>query len=87
MLDTFRPAIVRLDSGLLPAAPAELAADELGPSVYTSVPQTESALPYDGQTKTNRWLSRLRRPLALACQPVPPGFTAELAAAVAGPPE
>jgi O-glycosyl hydrolase len=37
LLDVFRPAVVRLDSGLLPAAPAELRADELGPTVYTSV--------------------------------------------------
>jgi len=37
LLDPFRPAVVRLDSGLLPAAPAELTGDELGPGVYASV--------------------------------------------------
>jgi O-glycosyl hydrolase len=37
LLDPFRPAVVRLDSGLLPAAPAELRADELGPAVYVSM--------------------------------------------------
>jgi len=37
LLDPFRPAVVRFDSGLLPAAPAELTADELGPGVYAAM--------------------------------------------------
>jgi O-glycosyl hydrolase len=37
ILDPFMPAIARVDSGLLPAAPPELSAPELGPAVYQSV--------------------------------------------------
>jgi O-glycosyl hydrolase len=37
VLDPFKPAIARLDTGLLPAAPAELPAQDLGPTVYESV--------------------------------------------------
>jgi hypothetical protein len=37
IIDPFQPAIARLDSGLLPAAPAELPAWALGPAVYESV--------------------------------------------------
>jgi O-glycosyl hydrolase len=37
ILDPFMPAIARVDTGLLPAAPAELQAWQLGPSVYESV--------------------------------------------------
>jgi O-glycosyl hydrolase len=37
ILDPFMPAIARVDTGLLPAAPAELPASQLGPSVYESV--------------------------------------------------
>ena len=37
VLDAFKPAIARVDSGLLPAAPPELSAADLGPAVYESV--------------------------------------------------
>ena len=37
ILDAFMPAIARVDTGLLPAAPPELSAADLGPSVYDSV--------------------------------------------------
>jgi O-glycosyl hydrolase len=37
ILDAFRPAIVRFDSGMLPAAPADLPVSELGPAVYESM--------------------------------------------------
>ena len=37
ILDPFKPAIARVDTGLLPAAPADLPATELGPAVYQSV--------------------------------------------------
>ena len=37
VLDAFQPAIERVDTGLLPAAPAELPALQLGPTVYESV--------------------------------------------------
>jgi O-glycosyl hydrolase len=37
VLDPFKPAIARVDTGLLPAAPADLPAESLGPSVYQAV--------------------------------------------------
>src|SRR5215208_1287635 len=37
ILDPFKPAIARINTGLLPAAPSELAAHDLGPAVYESV--------------------------------------------------
>jgi O-glycosyl hydrolase len=37
ILDPFMPAIARVDTGLLPAAPPQLPAEELGPEVYASV--------------------------------------------------
>src|SRR5437763_3200696 len=37
ILDPFMPAIARVDTGLLPAAPPELPAQDLNPSVYESV--------------------------------------------------
>jgi O-glycosyl hydrolase len=37
LLDPFKPAIARIDTGLLPAAPADMPADNLGPPVYQSV--------------------------------------------------
>src|SRR5579871_935518 len=37
ILDPFMPAIARVDTGLLPAAPPELPAQDLDPSVYESV--------------------------------------------------
>jgi hypothetical protein len=37
ILDPFQPAVARVDTGLLPAAPAELTAEQLGPEVYWSM--------------------------------------------------
>jgi hypothetical protein len=37
ILDPFMPAIARVDTGLLPAAPPDLTAQQLGPAVYDSV--------------------------------------------------
>ncbi len=37
LLEPFHPAYARLDTGLLPAAPADLTAAELGPEVYAAV--------------------------------------------------
>lgn len=37
ILEPFQPAMARVDTSLLPAAPPELSADELGPAVYQSV--------------------------------------------------
>ena len=55
ILDPFQPAIARVDSGLLPAAPPELPAPQLGPAVYDSV---LSSAPY-----ANSWafFKRLNR--------------------------
>jgi O-glycosyl hydrolase len=37
ILDAFKPAIARVDTGLLPAAPADVSARDLTPAVYQSV--------------------------------------------------
>lgn len=55
VLDAFQPAIARVDSGLLPAAPAELPAVHLGPAVYESV---LSSAPY---AHSWRFFHRLNR--------------------------
>ena len=41
ILDPFQPAVARVDTGLLPAAPPELSAEELGPDVYMSMLASE----------------------------------------------
>jgi O-glycosyl hydrolase len=55
ILDPFRPAIARVDTGLLPAAPSELPARDLGPAVYQSV---LSSAPY---ADSWRFFHRLNR--------------------------
>jgi hypothetical protein len=55
ILDPFQPALARVDSGLLPAAPAELPAAALGPAVYESV---LSSAPY---ADSWRFFQRLNR--------------------------
>jgi len=72
VLDAFRPAIVRLDSGLLPAAPAELRADELGPAVYQSV--LESA-PYADSWRFFKRLNRAGVKIVLGVWGGPAQFT------------
>src|SRR5262249_50101121 len=37
LIDPFKPALARVDSGLLPAAPDDLGADQLGPGVYRAM--------------------------------------------------
>src|SRR5919199_3258363 len=55
ILDPFKPSIARVDTGLLPAAPAELQAEDLGPAVYQSV---LSSAPY---AESWRFFQRLNR--------------------------
>ena len=55
ILDPFQPAIGRVDTGLLPAAPPDLPASELGPTVYQSV---LSSAPY---ADSWRFFQRLNR--------------------------
>src|SRR5215468_7865646 len=55
ILDTFKPAIARLDTGLLPAAPPDLPAQQLNPAVYESV---LSSAPY---ADSWRFFQRLNR--------------------------
>jgi hypothetical protein len=55
ILDPFQPALARVDSGLLPAAPSELPAAALGPAVYESV---LSSAPY---ADSWRFFQRLNR--------------------------
>ena len=55
ILDPFSPALARVDTGLLPAAPPDLPASQLGPDVYVSM--LESA-PY---ADSWRFLQRLNR--------------------------
>ncbi len=40
LVDPLRPAVVRVDTGLLPAAPDDLDADQLGPEVYRAMLQS-----------------------------------------------
>src|SRR5262249_34444171 len=37
LIDPFQPAVVRVDTGLLPAAPDDLDAQQLGPDVYRAM--------------------------------------------------
>jgi O-glycosyl hydrolase len=55
VLDPFQPSVARVDTGLLPAAPPDLAAEDLGPAVYQSVLASE---PYAASW---RFLQRLNR--------------------------
>jgi O-glycosyl hydrolase len=72
LLDPFRPSIVRLDSGLLPAAPAELRADELGPTVYESV---LSSAPYADSWRFFKRLNRAGVKIVLGVWGGPAQFT------------
>jgi O-glycosyl hydrolase len=55
ILDPFHPALARVDTGLLPAAPPDVPASELGPAVYQAVLGSE---PY---ADSWRFLLRLNR--------------------------
>jgi O-glycosyl hydrolase len=74
ILDAFQPAVVRLDSGLLPAAPAELQAHELGPAVYTSM---LASAPYADSWKFFERLNRENVKIILGIWGGPAQFTYE----------
>jgi O-glycosyl hydrolase len=74
ILDAFRPAVVRLDSGLLPAAPAELRADELGPGVYVSM---LNSAPYADSWRFFKGLNRAGVKIVLGVWGGPAQFTVE----------
>lgn len=72
ILDPFMPAIARVDTGLLPAAPAELPAEELGPSVYESV---LSSAPYADSWRFFKRLDRAGVKIVLGIWGGPAQFT------------
>ena len=72
VLDPFQPAIVRLDSGLLPAAPDYLSPSELGPAVYNSM---LSSAPYAQSWSFFRRLNRAGVKVVLGIWGGPSQFT------------
>jgi O-glycosyl hydrolase len=72
ILDSFMPAIARVDSGLLPAAPAELSAEALGPAVYESV---LASAPYADSWSFFRTLNRAGVKIVLGVWGGPSQFT------------
>jgi O-glycosyl hydrolase len=72
ILDPFAPSIARVDTGLLPAAPAELPAQELGPAVYQSV---LSSAPYADSWRFLRRLDRAGVKIVLGVWGGPAQFT------------
>ncbi|HEX8966383.1 MAG TPA: glycosyl hydrolase [Chloroflexota bacterium] len=72
ILEPFRPAIARVDTGLLPAAPPELPAASLRPDVYTSV--LDSA-PYANSWAFMRRLNRAGVKIVLGVWGGPDQFT------------
>jgi hypothetical protein len=72
ILDPFKPAIARVDSGLLPAAPAELPAAALGPAVYQSV---LSSAPYADSWRFFQRLNRAGVKIVLGVWGGPAQFT------------
>lgn len=72
VLAPLRPAIVRVDTGALPAAPPELRADELGWEVYQAV---LASAPYAESWEFLRELNRAGVPLVLGVWGGPAQFT------------
>jgi hypothetical protein len=72
LFEPFRPALARVDSGMLPAAPPELAAEALHPAVYQAVLASE---PYRHSWDFLRYLNRLEVPLVLGVWGGPAQFT------------
>ncbi|HLZ29002.1 MAG TPA: hypothetical protein VKV73_16930 [Chloroflexota bacterium] len=72
ILDPFKPSIARIDTGLLPAAPADLPAAALGPSVYVSV---LSSAPYAESWRFFRRLNRAGVKIVLGVWGGPAQFT------------
>jgi O-glycosyl hydrolase len=72
ILDPFMPAIARVDSGLLPAAPPELSAPQLSPAVYQSV---LSSAPYADSWRFFQRLDRAGVKIVLGIWGGPDQFT------------
>ncbi len=72
ILDPFMPAIARVDTGLLPAAPPSLSADDLNPSVYESV---LSSAPYADSWRFFHRLDRAGVKIVLGIWGGPQQFT------------
>jgi O-glycosyl hydrolase len=72
LLDTFKPALLRVDTGLLPLAPDELTADELGPPVYRSMLEAD---PYAPSWAMLRHLNDAHIPIVLGIWGGPAQFT------------
>ena len=72
VLDPFQPSIVRLDSGLLPAAPDYMSASDLGPAVYESM---LSSAPYVDSWNFFRRLNRAGVKIVLGIWGGPSQFT------------
>jgi len=72
ILDPFMPAVARVDSGLLPAAPAELPAHELSPAVYQAV---LSSAPYVDSWRFFQRLDRAGVKIVLGIWGGPAQFT------------
>jgi O-glycosyl hydrolase len=74
ILDAFQPALARVDTGLLPAAPPSLPAASLGPSVYSSI---LSSSPYASSWSFLKRLNRVGLPVVLGVWGGPAQFTLE----------
>ena len=74
LLDPFQPAVVRVDTGMLPAAPPDVPAPQLVPWVYSSV---LSSAPYQASWSFLRRLNRAGVRLILGVWGGPPQFTFE----------
>ncbi|MBV9323118.1 MAG: hypothetical protein JO352_04935 [Chloroflexi bacterium] len=72
ILDPFMPAIARVDSGLLPAAPADLPARDLNPAVYESM---LSSAPYADSWRFFQRLDRAGVKIVLGVWGGPDQFT------------
>ena len=72
ILDPFKPAIARVDTGLLPAAPEDLPPERLGPDIYVSM--LDSA-PYAQSWAFFRRLNRAGVKIVLGVWGGPPQFT------------
>jgi O-glycosyl hydrolase len=74
ILDAFQPAVARVDSGLLPAAPSDLPAARLGPDVYSAV---LSSAPYAESWEFMRSLNQAGVRIILGVWGGPAQFTFE----------
>ena len=72
ILDPFAPALARVDTGLLPAAPTGLPASQLGPDVYTSM---LASAPYADSWRFLQRLNQADVPVVLGVWGGPAQFT------------